>query len=70
MYLEKVYYSLPRDLLIEKLAAYGLDISSLNLFYSYLNNSYQRAKIGSLGSTARKSKNWGPKRIATRAPAA
>ena len=54
MDLSKAYDCLPHDLLIAKLTAYGLDISSLGLFYSYLNNHYYRAKIGSYRSTARK----------------
>ena len=45
---------MPHDLLIEKLAAYGLDFNSLGLSYSYLNNRYQRVKIGSHRTTAKK----------------
>ena len=56
MDLSKAYECLPHDLLIAKLAAYGLDISSLRLLYSYINNRYQRAKTGSHGSTVRKIK--------------
>ena len=56
MDLSKAYDCLPHDLLIAKLAAYGLDISSLSLLYSYLDNHYQRVKIGSHRSTARKIK--------------
>ena len=52
----KAYDCLPHDLLITKLAAYGLDISSLRLLYSYLSNRYQRVKIGSHRSAARKIK--------------
>ena len=62
----KAYDCLPHVLLIAKLAAYGLDISSLGLLYSYLNNRYQRVKIGSHRSTTRTIKNWGPTRIDTR----
>ena len=58
--LSKAYDCLPHDLLTAKLAAYGLDISSSSLLYSYLNNRYQRVKIGTHRSTARKIKNWGP----------
>ena len=42
------------DLLIAKLAAYGLDINSLALLYNYLNSHYKSVKIGSRRSTARK----------------
>ena len=50
MEFSKAYDCLPHDLLITKLAAYGLDISSLGLLY----NRCQRAKIRSHRSTARK----------------
>ena len=56
MDLSKAYDCLPHDLLIAKLAAYGLDISSLRLLYSYINNRYQRVKFGSHRSIARKIK--------------
>ena len=59
MDLSKVYDCLPHDLLIAKLEAYGLDINSLALLYSYLNNRCQRVKIGSHRSTARKIKKIG-----------
>ena len=56
MDLSKAYDCLLHDLLIAKLAAYRLDISSLSLLYSYLNNRYQRVEIGSHRITARKIK--------------
>ena len=56
MDLSKAYARLPHDLLIAKLAAYGLNISSLGLLYSYLNIRCQRVKIDSHRSTARKIK--------------
>ena len=54
MDLSKAYDCLPRDLLIAKLAAYGFSINSLCLMYDYLNNRYQRVKIGSIRSSPRK----------------
>ena len=47
MDLSKAYDCLPHDLLIAKLAAYGLNMDSLRLLYSYLSKRYQRVKIGS-----------------------
>ena len=59
----KAFDCLPHGLLIAKLAAYGLDISSLRLLYSYLNNRHQRVKIGPHRSTARKIKLGVPQRL-------
>ena len=42
MELSKVYDCLPRDLLIAKLEAYGLDNSSLNFLLDYLSFRKQR----------------------------
>ena len=46
MDLSKAYDCLPHDLLIAKLAAYGLDFNSLSLLYDYLSKRYHRVKIG------------------------
>ena len=45
MDLSKAYDCLPHDLLIAKLEAYGLDVNSLRLMYSYLDSRLQRVKI-------------------------
>ena len=47
MDLSKAYDCLPHDLLIAKLAAYGFNMDSLKLLYSYLSKRYQRVRIGS-----------------------
>ena len=47
MDLSKAYDCLPRDLLIAKLEAYGLDNGSLNLLLYYLSFRKQRTKVGS-----------------------
>ena len=54
MDLSKAYDCLPHDLLIAKLAAYGLDITCFRLMYRYPNNCYQRVKIGPHRSAANK----------------
>jgi len=46
MDLSKAYDCLPHELLIAKLAAYGLDFGSLSLLHDYLSKRYQRVKIG------------------------
>ena len=47
MDLSKAFDTLPHDLLLAKLAAYGLSENSLRLIFSYLSGRYQRIKIGS-----------------------
>ena len=45
MDLSKAYDCLPRDLLIAKLAAYGVDHFSLSFIYNYLSNRKHRVRI-------------------------
>ena len=47
MDLSKAFDSLPHDLIIAKLEAYGLSKKSLELVYSYLNQRTQRTRVGS-----------------------
>ena len=49
--LSKAFDCIEHDLLIAKLAAYGLDRASLKLVKCYLSNRYQRTKVGSVYST-------------------
>ena len=51
MDLSKAYDSLPHDLLLAKLDAYGVGINSLKLMYSYLTDRKQRVKVGTSFST-------------------
>ena len=49
--LSKAFDTLPHDLLIAKLEAYGFDLNSLYFIYDYLINRKQRCKVGSAYST-------------------
>ena len=44
--LSKAFDCLSHELLVAKLIAYGVEISSVRLVYDYLTNRKQRAKIG------------------------
>ena len=49
--ISKAFDTLPHDLIIAKLDAYGFGNESLKLIYDYLNNRKQRCKVGSAFST-------------------
>ena len=51
MDLSKAYDSLPHDLLIAKLSAYGFEDSATSLISDYLSKRYQRVKMGSVFSS-------------------
>ena len=51
MDLSKAFDCIDHELLIAKLAAYGLDSRSLKLFKCYLNNRFQRTRVGSFFSS-------------------
>ena len=45
MNLSKVFYCIPHDLIIVKLAAYGIETETLKLIYCYLKSRKQCVKI-------------------------
>ena len=51
MDLSKAFDCLPRDLLIEKLRAYGLAPDAVSLLSSYLSDRVQQVRLGSHTST-------------------
>ena len=54
MDLSKAFDSLPHDLLLAKLEAYGFSLSALMLMNDYLSDRFQRVNIGSKYSTWKK----------------
>ena len=48
--LSKAFHTLPHDLLIAKLDAYGLGERSLEFLFHYLNDRIQRCKVSSFHS--------------------
>ena len=46
MDLSKAFDLIPHELLLEKLKAYGMDNQVYNLLQNYLENRYQRVKLG------------------------
>ena len=60
MDLSKAFDSLPHDLLIAKLEAYGLDRGTLKLLLSYLNNWKQSVKVKGVRSILQLIKNGVP----------
>ena len=53
MDLSKAFDSLPKNLLITQLAAYGISINSLKIFQSYLTNRKQLVKVSGSFSSRR-----------------
>ena len=64
----KAYDCLPHYLLIAILKAYGLDVNSLRLIYSYLDSRLQRLKIDSHRSYAKEIKKLGSHKDRSKAP--